>query len=156
MDLYHPVRAFTWSPLLVDPPFTKKSSNSCTWNLDITRKYDSGCKSWTCWKNTQAVQDWSFLPDSSTDQNWEQLHFAGEIPASQRCIFHPVLLPHTFPTTGPYCWGESIPGATKLSLFHLPGRGDCAPCAPHIPGDGCARNRDAQLAWKAHHSLNHI
>lgn len=64
------------------------------------------------------------------DQNWEHLHFAGEIPASQRCFFSPSSSPCTFPTPGPHRWAESIRGDTKISLFHLPGRGGCAP-VPH-------------------------
>lgn len=120
MDLHHPPRVVTRELI----PFTKKGSNSFIWNLDITRKYDWECKPWMCWKKPQAVQDCSFLPGNPTDQNWEYLHFAGEIPASQRRFFHPILLLTTFPASELYCWAESIPGGTKFSLFHLPGKGD--------------------------------
>lgn len=127
-------------------PFTKQSSNSCIWNLDTTRKYDSGWKydlgRKSCWKKTQAVQDWCFLPDrpklrTSAFRRWNSC-------LSEMFFFTQFFSLHlSYTRTSPLSRKHSR-GHKNLPIPPPRQRRLC-PCAPPIPEDGCAKSRDAQL-----------
>lgn len=79
------------------------------------------------------------------DQNWEHLHFAGEIPTSQRCFFPPSSFPLHLSYIRTLLLSRKHSRGHKNLPIPPPRQRRLCPCAPPIPEDGCAKSRDAQL-----------
>lgn len=141
MDLHHPLWVVTGSPFHSQRKAQIPATETFTSQGNMIQGANPECAE----RNSRLFRtDPSFqvIPQTKTENICNlQVKF---LPL-RNTFFHSILLPYTFPTSGLYCWAESIPGDTKLSLFLIPGRGDRGPCSPHIPEDGSARNRNAQL-----------
>lgn len=124
-------------PLLVDPPFTIPASETLISQGNMIQGTNLECAE----RNIRLCRtgpSFQVIPRTKTQNIYIlQVKFLPLRDAFFTQFFSLTLFPHQNFTVEQ----KAFQGATKLCLFHLPGRGDCGPCTSHIPEDGYAKNR---------------